>query len=147
MGVPFFMVMIMNFELLAFGDLGSIKIGLRRAEVRSTLRGGFEEFLKGPDSVVPTDAYDDFGVHVYYDESYIVVGVEFLKWSNFFWKGQRLAGEDLQLVQQFFENNGEILTFNSSGFYVNSLGLRLYAPDIGEEDAIVETVYVNLRVE
>lgn len=137
----------MDFELLAFGDLGSIKNGLSRAEVRSILGGGFDEFLKGPDSVVLTDAYDDFGLHVYYDESYRVFGVEFLKWSDFFWQGQRLAGENLQLLQQFFENNGQVLTFNSSDFYVSSLGLRLYAPDIGEEDAIVETVYVNLRVE
>jgi len=137
----------MNFELLAFGDLGSIKNGQSRAEVRSILGVGFEEFLKGPDSVVPTDAYDDFGLHVYYDESYRVVGVEFLKWSDFFWKGQRLAGGKLQLVQRFLENNGQVLTFNSSGFDVNSLGLRLYAPDMGEEDSIVETVYVNLRVE
>lgn len=138
----------MNFELLAFGDIGSIKVGMSRAEIRSTLGGGFEEFLKGPDSVVPTDAYDDFGVHVYYDEHYRVIGAEFLKWSDFSWRGQRLAGEDLQLVQRFFESECEVLTFNSSGFYVNGLGLRLYAPDIGEEDAIVESVYVSfLRVE
>lgn len=141
-------MMNMNFELLAFGDIGSIKVGMSRVEIRSTLGGGFEEFLKGPDSVVPTDAYDDFGVHIYYDEHYRVIGAEFLKWSNFFWKGQRLAGEDLQSVQRFFESEGEVLIFNSSGFYVNSLGLRLYAPDIGEEDAIVEAVYVSfLRVE
>ncbi|MGX0891887.1 hypothetical protein AB7M22_003895 [Pseudomonas sp. ADAK2 TE3594] len=82
----------MNFELLAFGDLGSIKNGLSRAEVRSILGGGFEEFLKGPDSVVPTDAYDDFGLHVYYDESYRVVGVEFLKWSDFFLEGATVGG-------------------------------------------------------
>jgi hypothetical protein len=38
----------MDFELLAFGDLGSIKNGLSRAEVRSILWGGvLTSFSKG----------------------------------------------------------------------------------------------------
>jgi hypothetical protein len=38
---------------------------------------------------------------------------------------------------------GEVLNLKSSGFDVNGLGLRIYAPDIGEEDAVIEAVYVS----
>jgi len=133
----------MNFELLGFGDLGSIHVGTTRDQARAILGGGFEEFFKSADSTVPTDAYDDLGVHVYYDEKYSVIGVEFLRWSDFSWRGQRFSGADVLEVQQFLIAQGEALDFNNSGFYVNELGLRVYAPDIGEEDAVVETVYVS----
>ena len=100
-------------------------------------------FLKSPDSAIPTDAYDDLGLHVYFDNALMVVGVEFLKWAQFAWRGQRLAGEEVLVVQQFLIEQGEFLVFNNSGFNVARLGLRFYAPETGEEDAIVEAVYVD----
>lgn len=135
----------MSFELLGFGDLGSVHIGMTRDQSRALLGRGFEEFLKAADSTVPTDAYDDLGVHVYFDEGYRVIGVEFLKWSDLSWRGQRLSGADVLKVQQYMVTEGETLNFNGSGFDVNGLGLRVYAPDldIGEEDAVIETVYVS----
>lgn len=72
----------MSFELLGFGDLGSVHIGMTRDQSRAALGRGFEEFFKISDSTVPTDAYDDLGVHVYFYEGYRGIGVEFLKWSD-----------------------------------------------------------------
>lgn len=86
------------------GSGGGIFICLRilaRDESRSALESPFDEFLKRPYSVVPTDAYDDLGLHVYFDDALMVVGVEFLKWAQFTWRGQRLAGEEVLVVQQF----------------------------------------------
>jgi hypothetical protein len=74
---------------------------LARDESRSALESPFDEFLKRPYSVVPTDAYDDLGLHVYFDDALMVVGVEFLKWAQFTWRGQRLAGEEVLFVQPF----------------------------------------------
>lgn len=133
----------MSFELLGFGDLGSVHIGMTRDQSRAALGRSFEEFFKISDSTVPTDAYDDLGVHVYFDEGYRVIGVEFLKWSNLSWRGQRLSGADVLEVQQHMVAQGEVLNFNNSGFDVSGLGLRVYAPDIGEEDAVIEAVYVG----
>ncbi|MDI3272673.1 hypothetical protein ACYZT3_20965 [Pseudomonas sp. MDT1-16] len=132
----------MNFELLSFGDLGLIKAGMSRDRVRTILGENFEEFFKVEDSIVPTDAYDDLGLHVYYLENHNIEGVEFLKWSNFFWGSQRLVGVGSHEVQSFLERAGEVLEFNSSGYYLNRLGLRFYVPDIREDDALVEAVYV-----
>jgi hypothetical protein len=133
----------MIFTLLGFGDAGSIRTGMTRDESRTALGGGFDEFYKAADAAVPTDAYDDLGAHVYFDEQYQVIGVEFLKWSDLNWRGQRLAGEDALVVQQFLSGQGVALSFNKSGFNVDDLGLRMYAPDIRGEDAIVESVYVS----
>lgn len=134
---------IMSFELLSFGDLGSLHVGMVRDQSRALLGGGFEGFLKSAGSTVPTDAYDDLGMHVYFDDGYRVIGVEFLKWSDLSWRGQRLSGADVLEVQQHMVAQGEVLNFNNSGFDVNGLGLRVYAPDIGEEETVIETVYVS----
>ncbi|MBK5374404.1 hypothetical protein JFT81_07135 [Pseudomonas sp. TH43] len=135
--------MSIDFDLRGPRDLGLIRAGMTRDDARSALESPFDEFLKGPGSVVPTDAYDDLGLHVYFDDALMVVGVEFLKWAQFTWRGQRLAGEEVLVVQLFLTGQGELLVFNNSGFNVERLGLRFYAPDIGEEGAIVEAVYVD----
>ncbi|WP_434608435.1 hypothetical protein [Pseudomonas sp. R1-7] len=133
----------MSFELVGFGDIGSMHTGVHRDQSRAVLGEEFEEFYKIPDSTVPTDAYDDLGVHVYFDEGFTIIGLEFLKWSDLSWRGQRLSGADVLEVQQHLVAQGEVLNFNSTGFDVDGLGLRVYAPDIGEEDAVIETVYVS----
>jgi hypothetical protein len=131
----------MSFELVGFGDVGSMHTGVHRDQSRAVLGDGFEEFYKAPESTVPTDAYDDLGVHVYFDEQYTVIGMEFLKWSDLRWRGQRLVGAPVLEVQQFLKEQVQALDFNSSGFEAGELGLRLYAPDMGEDDAVVEAVY------
>lgn len=134
----------MIFNLLARGDLGLLHAGMSRDETRKALGGGFEEFFKSEDSSVPTDAYDDLGMHLYFDESFMLSGVEFLKWSQLVWKSQKLVGEDALLVQRFLIAQGEKLAFNNSGFNIIDMGLRFYVPDLEEDDAIVEAVYVEL---
>ncbi|XHF34254.1 hypothetical protein OXH62_04695 [Pseudomonas chlororaphis] len=138
--------MTIDFHLLGPGDLGLIRAGITRDDSRSALKSPFDAFLKSTDSTVPTDAYDDLGLHVYFDKALMVVGVEFLKWAQFTWCGQRLAGEEVLVVQQFLTEQGEFLVFTNSGFNVDRLGLRFYAPDIGEEGAIVQAVYVDFTV-
>ncbi|MFJ4605620.1 hypothetical protein [Pseudomonas atacamensis] len=134
------------FDLSSRGDLGLIHAGMSREESRKALGGRFEAFYKVEDSTVPTDAYDDLGVHVYFDERYRVVGVEFLKWSELVWDNQKLVGENALVVRQFLAKRGEVLVFNNSGFSVTGVGLRFYVPDFEEGDAIVEAVYVELSV-
>jgi hypothetical protein len=138
--------MTMVFSFLGRGDLGLIHAGMSREESRKALGGRFEAFYKAEDSTVPTDAYDDLGVHVYFDERYRVFGVEFLKWSGLVWDNQKLVGEDALVVRQFLAKRGEVLVFNNSGFSVTGVGLRFYVPDFEEGDAIVEAVYVELSV-
>jgi len=135
----------MNFNYFSFGTVGPIKKGMSRVQLRSTLGEGFEEFKKTLSSVNTTDAYDCFGLHVYYDEGDSVKGVEFFTGSSFSWMDKRVLGESVLDVRRIFEESGEVLDFNSSGFNVVRLGLRFYAPDIGEEDAAVEAVYVVLN--
>jgi len=136
--------MTMIFSLLGRGDLGLIRAGMTRDQSRATLGGKFDEFFKTVDSAVPTDAYDDLGVHMYFDESFIVVGVEFLKWSELVWGDQKLVGEDALVIQRFLKSRGQTLVFNNSGFDVVDMGLKFYVPDFEEDDAIVEAVYVEL---
>lgn len=132
-----------DFDFLGRADVGLIRVGMTRDEVRSVLEGPCDEFFKSADAEVPTDAYDELGIHVYFDGGLAVVGVEFLKWAQLVWRGQRLVGAEAQVVQQFLAGQGQVLELNNSGFNVENLGLRFYAPDIGEDGAIVEAVYVD----
>ncbi|WP_085711317.1 MULTISPECIES: hypothetical protein [unclassified Pseudomonas] len=49
--------MTVEFDLLGPRDLGPIRAGMTRDDSRSALESPFDEFLKNPDSSIPTDAY------------------------------------------------------------------------------------------
>ncbi len=59
----------MDFIIGPYIGINNIKFGMKRAEVRKALNLMPREFFKISDSDVPTDAYDEIGIHVYYDKS------------------------------------------------------------------------------
>lgn len=135
----------MKFEFLGLGSVGPIKCGMTRDEIRKILGERYDEFKKTEMSKAKTDAFDSLNLHVFYEESGVVKGVEFFGGSEFYLEGERVVGKSLEFVKSLLEGSGAELDFSSSGFIVHKSGLRFYVPDIYENDAIVEAVYVEIN--
>jgi hypothetical protein len=58
-----------DFEIVPYAGIGPLRFGATRAEVRETLQVPVETFQKTPSSEALTDAFDDLGIHVYYDSA------------------------------------------------------------------------------
>ena len=58
-----------DFEIIPYAGIGPLRFGATRAEVREVLAVPVEAFQKTPTSDALTDAFDDLGIHVYYDSA------------------------------------------------------------------------------
>ncbi len=134
----------MNFDFFTPGSVGTIKGGMTREELRSTLGGGFRAFKKTQASLASTDAFDDLDLHVYYSPDLLVKGVEFYEGSGFGWAGCEVLGVEISYLEDLALKAGEDLEVSEWGFEIKRLGLRFYVPDVGEKDALVESVYLVL---
>lgn len=138
----------MTYDYLTVGAVGPLIVGMPRNDVRSLLGEDFRAFKKTAAALNTIDAYDGHELHVYYDESDTVKGVEFFKGSSFLWKGRALVGETYAEVKECFSREGVDFSVDNYGAYVDKLGMGFYIPDIGDEgdDAIVESLYLDLTV-
>lgn len=138
----------MVYEYLTLGAVGPLIVGMPRSDVRSLLGEDFRAFKKTAAALNTIDAYDDHELHVYYDESDTVKGVEFFKGSSFLWKGRTLVGETYAKVKECFSREGMGFSVDNYGVYVEKLGMGFYIPDIGDEgdEAMVESLYLDLTV-
>ena len=57
----------MDWVIRSYDGVGPVRLGMGFTAVRFALRSRVETFMKTPDSERPTDAFDELGVHVYYD--------------------------------------------------------------------------------
>ena len=135
----------MKFDFFGVGSVGPIKHGMTRDEIRKVLCERYDEFKKTEISTAKTDAFDSLNLHIFYEESGVVKGVEFFGGSEFYLEGERVVDKSLGFVKGLLEVVGAELDFNSSGFFVRKSGLRFYVPDIEEDDAVVEAVYVEMN--
>lgn len=58
----------MNLDIKPYIEVGPIHFGMTVDEVRRSIASVPKAFFKGPDSKMPTDAFREFGIHVYYKE-------------------------------------------------------------------------------
>jgi hypothetical protein len=136
------------FDYLTLGVVGPLIVGMPRSDVRSLLGDDFITFKKTAEALNTTDAFDGHELHVYYDESDTVKGVEFFKGSSFLWKGTALAGEIYAKVKECFSREGVDFSIDSYGVYADKLGMEFYIPDIDDEgdNSTVESLYLDLTV-
>lgn len=114
-------------------DLDAVRLALGSVSTR---------FLKGPESMGFVEDYSNLDMHIYFGADSKVQGVEFFRGSSFFLQGHSILGEAVALVLEYLEDIGELVSLNDSGFDIRNRRVRFFAPDIGEEDAVVKAVYV-----
>jgi len=120
------------------------KPGMTRGQLREIL-GDFNEFRKTKFSKNSTDEFLSSSVHVFYHENGIVKGVEIFKNSEFIIFGKNLFKMSAHEAMSFIENNGADVSCSDVGFNVDSLGIRIYAPEMmDEENAKIKSIYIEI---
>lgn len=134
------------YEFLTRGSVGPLRFGMPREHVLCLLGKAFRTFKKTAESINTTDAYDAECLHIYYDESDRIKGIEFFEGSQFSWQGEVLVGESCGDLKKTLLLRGVPFSSDNCGIEANSLGMGFYIPDITDkgDDAIIKCLYLDL---
>ena len=110
-----------------FQGLGDLQFGMQRATVREMLGQSREGFHKAG-APEETDAYDNFGFHLYYDEDDALEYMETYPPCDPVFDGIHLFhGQPSEIVQQL-EGKGHRLIQDDVGYDLPDAGFGLYIP-------------------
>jgi len=118
----------MEFLITPYVSAGIIALGDVRETVRAKLMVPYESFYKTGSSKVETDAFDEIGVHVYYDKDYRVEVVELFEPAVPMFKNTNLLGTPYSQLLELFSTIDGNLGENDSGLTSYEQGIGLYAP-------------------
>ena len=124
-------------EVVPFERLGDLRLGMSRTAVRSMLGSNFKSFRKGPDSINETDAYDQLGMHLYYDADDQLEFIEMFPPSDPAYQGVHLLNNSLDQVLQKLAAIGQHYHYDDDGYDFKQLGVVLYVPDDSIESVAV----------
>lgn len=131
----------MNFEIVPYVGVGSIKFGMKREEVRKCFENRFEEFKK---TVFSETSTDDFGCcHVFYKKQDTCEAIECFEEANVTMDGKKIIGMPYIEIKAMFEKIDNSLVLNDAGFTSFKFGIGVYAPFAQDEPGEpVESVIV-----
>ncbi len=115
-------------QVIPFEGLGPLRFGSSRAEIRTLLGDGFKTFAKQPASLAVTDAYENLGLHLYYDSAERLEFIEAFEPIDPIYSGIHLLGSDRTLVLHELQKIGHMHRFDDGGYFYDELGFALYAP-------------------
>jgi len=118
----------MDLLIRPYEGIGPVTLGMDRAEVRSVLGGAVRSFKKSPDSKAPTDAFDEQGLHVYYDDAGRAEAIEVASPATPILEGRALIGRPFEELRHWLEQMDPEIQVDDAGLTAPSLGIGLYAP-------------------
>jgi DNA-directed RNA polymerase subunit N (RpoN/RPB10) len=126
-----------SWQIRPFDGVGPLKFGMSRSSIRGTLGGKFRTFRKTRRSESETEAYDELGLHFYYDAKDELNFIEaFPQCGELSWNQVRFFHGDLQTVVEKMREAGQSEISDSSGRYFEGLGISLYAPYAGRIESV-----------
>jgi hypothetical protein len=135
----------MEFEISPYVGVGPIVFGLARAEVRRHLGGPVHTFMKSAASVAPTDVFEDFDLHVYYDADDRCEAAEFGKGharrhADPTFRGRRLVGQLVLPVQRWLSTiDPDVRTIGGSTISFG-FGFGVHASSADSEATIQDVI-------
>jgi len=130
-------------EILSHIGVGSIRFGMSIAEVRKALGEPATPFMKSPYDSLPTDAFCNASIQVFYKQPGVCEAVEFYSPLNPTLTGQPFVGQPFCEVRDWIQQRDRNVEIDDSGLISFELGIGLYVPDMDEpEEAIVVALIV-----
>jgi hypothetical protein len=123
-----------KWEVHPFVGAGPLLFGSGRDEVRALLEATFTVFAKGDKSANDIDAFDDLGIHLFYNAKQELECIEFWGSVPVFVKGISALHTQLEDVLAKFSAVGISHRYDD-GYILDGAGCALYAPS-----TIVEAV-------
>lgn len=134
--------MIFDFSLSA---VGPITKGMSRAAVRSVLGDMPEEFRKSVGSLNTTDDFGPMCLHVYYDISDVLRGVEVFFPSQVIYSGFNLLGGGLEDLISDLRYHSVLFVEDELGLTLEGGRIALYVPGKGDElNPVVKAAYIDM---
>jgi hypothetical protein len=137
----------MELNIVPFQSVGSLRFGASPEIIRSVFNSPLKSFTKGAisDMPTPTDAFDEDGVHVYYDKLNRCEAIEFYSPALLTFQGKLLVNQPYKEISEWLSSVDDNIVYDDSGLEARSLGIGLYAPNFDENerpDELVESVIV-----
>jgi|SRR5580658_8355057 hypothetical protein len=133
----------MQLEIEPYVGIGPIKFGMTIDEVRNLINQKPKSFLKGPASTIPTDAFNDLGLHVYYKKPRTCNAVELFLPANPIFQGRDLIQRPFNELLSWLQTLDDTIKRDQCGLASFKFGIGFYAPEVKErDDAPVEGVIV-----
>ena len=118
----------MTWDIKPFVSVGPLRFGESRSAIRETLGGSGDTFEKVP-GAIPTDAYDELGVHAHYDKEDRLCLVELFEPAAVTFDSIELLDNDLGTVQRDLEKLGAARHVVDNGIRYDDLGFVLVVMD------------------
>ncbi|MBW4630872.1 MAG: hypothetical protein KME30_02880 [Iphinoe sp. HA4291-MV1] len=136
----------MNLIIEPYKGIGAIKLGMTTEEVRDILvssGGKLETFMKTPTSEMPTDCFDNLGIHVSYKKPGICEAVELFEPAEPVFMGKTLLEIKFSELEQWFQEIDDEVEIDDTGLISYKFGIGLYSPYASEDpEESVEAVIV-----
>jgi len=116
-------------EILPFVSIGDLRFGESRQDVRKHLGTKYQVFRKDV-GANETDAYDELGLHLYYDNDDKLEYVETFTPAAPTFKGVAMLGRHSEDVQEDLARAGHTCSvMDDVSINCGSAGIALYSPD------------------
>jgi hypothetical protein len=136
----------MNLNIIPYIGVGPIRFGMSRNEVRQMVGHPAKPFLKGPDAIIPTDAFDDIGLHVFYKKDDTCEAIEMFLAADPTFEGKHLIERPFDRVLDWLQKFDDSLDVDNTGATSKKCGIGIYAPNCEESPSDpVEAVIVFER--
>lgn len=113
-------------EIKPFIGIGDIAFGKSRRNIRENLGSDFTSFKKTSLSVSETDAYDNIGIYLFYDENDCLNFFELFPPFLVSYKGISFFDQSETTLIQLLRGNGVNLAPNSVGYDAPDFGFGIY---------------------
>ncbi|MEN8694143.1 MAG: hypothetical protein ABF334_05005 [Akkermansiaceae bacterium] len=125
----------MSREIIPFTGFVGAQFGQLRSKVRQTLGSGFSSFKKTPFSETETDAYDNLGIHLFYNKDDRLEFIEAFPPAQVHFKGIEFINQNIDAVIGEMKQFCSDYRFEEPSYFFDDYGLVL-----NEEDGKIEGV-------
>lgn len=123
-----------KFIIKPYEQVGKMKFGMKREEVRSLL-GEFKEFRKTKSSINTTDSFGNY--HIFYDKNDIFEAIEIFEEDQVVFENKNILEMTLEEAKSFLKQSDDNLVVTNDSIVSNTIGLSIYAPNDEIESILV----------
>ena len=127
-----------SWVIIPYVGMGPVCLGMTRPQVRKAVGSKPKTYFKAETSKQPTDAFDKYSLHVYYNND-----TELCEFIEMFWsqgdppggpelKGRGLLGRPYDRTLEWFRSVDPLVTTEGTGLRSDELGVTIFVPTTTE---------------
>lgn len=137
-----------NWEIIPYFGVGPLQFGLSRSQARSFVEAIPLTFRQGPFAISDTDAYEELGLHLYYDSEDRLTCIMAFGTGPIHYKNLVLLNSCLQDIVENLGRLGVTSRYDDGGYWFHDAGFVLYAPrSIVEAVTVFRSGYYEEQIE